>query len=129
VTDHISEQLSIEQLADAVAVSRRTFSRTFAKNANMTPLAFVEQVRVDFSRKLLEETDLPLKTVPFRCGFRSSNHMRIIFARRLDTTPREYRQRFRAQDVPEPREDPNGLSAPVRVRDAPVTPAACEVGA
>jgi hypothetical protein len=52
-------------------------------------------VRVDFSRKLLEETDLPLKTVAFRCGFHSANHMRVIFARRLDTTPRDYRQRFR----------------------------------
>ncbi len=97
VTDHIDEQLSIEQLADAVGVSRRTFSRVFARNANMTPSAFVEQVRVDFSRKLLEETDLPLKTVAFRCGFHSANHMRTIFAKRLDTTPREYRQRFRSE--------------------------------
>lgn len=98
VTDRISEQLSIEELADAVAVSRRTFSRVFAKDAHMTPSAFVEQVRVDFARKLLEETDLPLKTVAFRCGFHSANHMRIIFARRLDTTPREYRQRFRERE-------------------------------
>lgn len=104
VTDHISEQLSIEELADAVAVSRRTFSRIFAKNANMTPSAFVEQVRIDFSRKLLEETDLPLKTVAFRCGFHSASHMRIIFTKRLDTTPREYRLRFRLQEFVEPRE-------------------------
>ena len=97
VTEHISEQLSMEQLADAVSVSRRTFSRIFAKSANMTPSAFVEQVRIDFSRKLLEETDLPLKTVAFRCGFHNSNQMRFIYARRLDTTPREYRERFRQQ--------------------------------
>jgi transcriptional regulator GlxA family with amidase domain len=95
VTEHMSEQLSIEQLADAVAVSRRTFSRLFAKNASMTPSAFVEQVRIDHSRKLLEETDLPLKTVAFRCGFHSASHMRMIFAKRLQSTPRAYRQRFR----------------------------------
>jgi transcriptional regulator GlxA family with amidase domain len=105
VTDHLNEQLSIEQLADAVAVSRRTFSRTFAKDASMTPSAFVEQVRVDFARKLLEETDLPLKTVAFRCGFRSGNHMRVIFTRRLDTTPREYRQRFRDQELGEQQDE------------------------
>jgi transcriptional regulator GlxA family with amidase domain len=110
VTDHISEQLSIEQLADAVAVSRRTFSRMFAKDASMTPSAFVEQIRVDFSRKLLEETDLPLKTVAFRCGFHSANHMRVIFARRLDTTPREYRQRFRSNEMGEPQEEVLDLS-------------------
>ena len=98
VTDHLGEQLSMEQLADAVSVSRRTFSRIFARSANMTPSAFVEQVRVDHSRKLLEETDLPLKTVAFRCGFRNSNQMRFIYSRRLDTTPREYRERFRRQE-------------------------------
>lgn len=95
VTDHISEALSIEQLADAVGVSRRTFSRVFAKHADVTASVFVEQVRVDFARKLLEETDVPLKTVAFRCGFHSATHMRMIFARRLDTTPRQYRSDFR----------------------------------
>jgi transcriptional regulator GlxA family with amidase domain len=119
VTDHISEQLSIDQLADAVAVSRRTFSRIFAKDASMTPSAFVEQVRVDFSRKLLEETDLPLKTVAFRCGFHSANHMRVIFARRLDTTPREYRQRFRNNELGESQEASLDLSMVAGARGAP----------
>ncbi len=105
VTDHLSEQLSIEQLADAVGVSRRTFSRTFAKDTDMTPSAFVEQVRVEFSRKLLEETDLPLKTVAFRCGFHSASHMRVIFTKRLGTSPSEYRERFRGQAFAAPREE------------------------
>ncbi|OUL77854.1 hypothetical protein CA603_35315 [Paraburkholderia hospita] len=56
-------------------------------------------MRVDFSRNLLEETDLPLKTVAFRRGFHSASQMRAIFTRRLDTTPREYSQRFRDQAV------------------------------
>jgi transcriptional regulator GlxA family with amidase domain len=113
VTDHISEPLSIEDIADAVGVSRRTFSRVFAKDAQMTPLAFVEQVRVDYSRKLLEETDLPMKTVAFRCGFHSGNHMRTIFSRRMATTPREYRLRFR---------DPSqsGPAVPMEAADAGV---------
>ena len=121
VTDHIGEPLSIEQLADAVAVSRRTFSRVFAKDAHMTPSAFVEQVRVDFSRKLLEETDLPLKTVAFRCGFRSASHMRVNFARRTGTTPREYRLRFRTRDAGAPEED---ASQPPAAGDGGGVPAA-----
>jgi transcriptional regulator GlxA family with amidase domain len=95
VTEHITDTLSIEQLASAVSVSRRTFSRLFSKYAKVTPSAFVEQVRVDAARKLLEETDAPLKTVAFNCGFHSATHMRAIFFRRLNVTPRQYRQRFR----------------------------------
>jgi transcriptional regulator GlxA family with amidase domain len=123
VTDHISEQFSIEQLADAVAVSRRTFSRIFAKNACVTPSAFVEQMRVDFSRKVLEETDLPLKTVAFRCGFRSGNHMREIFKRRLDITPQEYRQRVRSSRLAEPPRDESYDSSPsARARNVLIAP-------
>ncbi|WP_341319519.1 GlxA family transcriptional regulator [Paraburkholderia sp. IMGN_8] len=95
VTEHITDALSIEQLADAVGVSRRTFSRVFAKYAKVTPSAFVEQVRVDSARKLLEDSDAPLKTVAYKCGFRSATHMRTTFSRRLEVTPKQYRQRFR----------------------------------
>jgi transcriptional regulator GlxA family with amidase domain len=120
VTDHIAEQLSMEQLADALSVSRRTFSRTFAKGANMTPSAFVEQVRIDHSRKLLEETDLPLKTVAFRCGFRNSNQMRFIYERRLDTTPRAYRERFRRQESTASEADAAVMSVVTAASDARV---------
>jgi transcriptional regulator GlxA family with amidase domain len=95
VTEHISEAISMDQLADAVSVSRRTFSRIFSKYAAVTPAVFVEQVRVDHARKMLEDTDAPLKTIAFNCGFRNSTHMRMIFSRRLNTTPKEYRSNFR----------------------------------
>ena len=100
VTDHVSEALTIEDIADAVGFSRRTFSRTFAKDAKVTPSVFVEQVRINFARKLLEETDVPLKTVAFRCGFRNATQMRMIFSRQLNTTPKLYRERFRLEDTP-----------------------------
>lgn len=95
VTDHISEALTIEDIADAVGVSRRTFSRAFARHAHVTPSVFVDQLRIDFARKLLEETDVPLKTVAFRCGFNNATQMRMIFARQLSTTPKLYRERHR----------------------------------
>ena len=97
VTEHISDALSIEQIADAVGVSRRTFSRAFAKHARVTPSVFVDQVRIDYSRRLLEETDLPMKTVAYRSGFNSATQMRMIFSRQLDTTPMLYRNRMSRQ--------------------------------
>lgn len=100
VSDHIDEAFSIEQLADAVSMSRRTFSRVFAKHADVTPTVFVEQMRVDHARKLLESTDAPLKTIAFNCGFHNSTHMRMIFTRRLNVTPKEYRLKFKATEQP-----------------------------
>lgn len=97
VRDHIADTLSIDQLASAVSVSRRTFSRMFAKYAKVTPSTFVEQIRVDTARKLLEDSDAPLKTVAFQCGFHNATHMRMTFFRRLNVTPQQYRQRFRGE--------------------------------
>jgi AraC-like DNA-binding protein len=56
--------------------------------------------------------------VAFRCGFHSANHMRVIFARRLDTTPREYRQRFRSNEMGEPQEEALDLSMAAAARGA-----------
>jgi transcriptional regulator GlxA family with amidase domain len=95
VTEHLTDALSIEQLASAVSISRRTFSRLFSKYAKVTPSAFVEQVRVDSARKLLEDSDAPLKTVAYQCGFSNATQMRSTFSRRLSVTPKQYRERFR----------------------------------
>jgi transcriptional regulator GlxA family with amidase domain len=101
VSEHLTETLSIEELASAASVSRRTLSRVFAKNAKVTPSVFVEQIRVDTARKFLEDTDAPLKTVAFKCGFHSATHMRTTFSRRLNVTPKEYRLRFRGDAAPQ----------------------------
>jgi len=100
VTEHMTETLSMAQIADAVGVGRRTFSRVFAKDAKVTPSVFVEQVRIDAARKLLEETALPLKTIAYRCGFHSATHMRMIFTRCLGITPSLYQQRFQSTANP-----------------------------
>jgi AraC-like DNA-binding protein len=84
-----------------MGVSRRTFSRAFAKHAGVTPSVFVDQIRVDFARKLLQETDLPLKTIAFRSGFHNAAQMRMTFARQMSTTPALYRERIRASEVPD----------------------------
>jgi transcriptional regulator GlxA family with amidase domain len=99
VSEHLTDTLSIDELANAASVSRRTLSRAFAKNAKVTPSVFVEQVRVDTARRLLEDSNAPLKTVAFQCGFRSATHMRTTFSRRLDVTPKQYRQRFRGEEA------------------------------
>jgi transcriptional regulator GlxA family with amidase domain len=94
INDHLSDVLSIEQLSDAVYVSRRTLARIFAKYLQTTPSAFVDQVRVGAAKKLLEERNIPMKTVAFDCGFHNATHMRMVFQRQINVTPMQYRQQF-----------------------------------
>jgi transcriptional regulator GlxA family with amidase domain len=54
----------------------------------------VEKIRVEAVRRLLEETDLPIKRVAAACGFSGEERLRRAFARQVGTTPAEYRARF-----------------------------------
>ena len=90
-----SSDLRVEALATRAGMSPRTFARAFAATSGTTPARFVEHVRLDAARRLLEDTALPVETVAGRCGFGSAEVMRRAFGRRLGTAPADYRKRFR----------------------------------
>jgi transcriptional regulator GlxA family with amidase domain len=62
----------------------------------MTPAAYVEALRVERARTLLETTELLLDEVAHRCGFGTVETMRRAFLRRLRVSPSDYRSRFAA---------------------------------
>ncbi|PXW92418.1 AraC family transcriptional regulator with amidase-like domain [Sphaerotilus hippei] len=86
--------LRLETLAALVALSPRHLSRAFVRDTGLTPAAFVEQVRLQQARQLLEQTALPLSRVAQRCGFASADVMGRCFRRRLGLTPLDHRTRF-----------------------------------
>ncbi|WEJ74854.1 GlxA family transcriptional regulator [Pseudomonas sp. PSE14] len=94
VVDHIDEPLSVDRLAELVAMSPRNFSRAFQREVNLTPMQYVQNARIDHARKLLEGSELPLKVVARRSGFGSPRHMRTVFGERIGMTPTQYRQHF-----------------------------------
>ena len=67
------------------------FARLFAKDVQMTPMAFLQCARIGRARQLLETTDLPLKTVAFHAGFGSVRYMRFLFSEKLGLNPTQYR--------------------------------------
>jgi transcriptional regulator GlxA family with amidase domain len=91
----IAGRHSLDSLAAVAVMSPRNLARHFVQEAGVTPHEFIERVRVDAARRLLEEGDRPLKTVAFDSGFRSADRMRIVFVSRLGVTPAQYRASFR----------------------------------
>ena len=93
--EHLAEDLSVGALADRLHLSERQFARVFRRELGTTPGDYVEQLRVERARNVLETDAAPLETVASRCGFAGAEVMRRAFQRRLGTSPSEYRQRFR----------------------------------
>ena len=53
----------------------------------VTPARMVEKIRVEAVRRILEETDMPIKRIAAQCGFAQEERLRRAFARQVGTTP------------------------------------------
>ena len=93
---HPKADLSVPALADRMAMSPRNFSRLFHSETGLTPAEFAEQARADAARCKLEQTLLPVETIAEECGFANPERMRRTFQRLFDTSPADYRARFRS---------------------------------
>jgi transcriptional regulator GlxA family with amidase domain len=81
-------------LAERVGMSPRHFSREFTRLVGASPGRYVEQVRVEAARRLLESESLSVTDAAKRCGFGTAETMRQAFVRRVGTSPDDYRRRF-----------------------------------
>lgn len=94
VLKNIDEEFNIERLAKLAAMSPRHFTRVFTREMKITPMEFVQNVRIDHARQLLETSDIPIKAVAYHSGFGSTRYMRILFSEKLGLTPAQYRRQF-----------------------------------
>ena len=95
IVSNPDEDLSVEALADRMAMSPRNFSRVFCHEIGMTPAKFVERARLEAARTLMLRSDLPMESIAGKCGFNNSEQMRRSFQRFLNISPQEYRSNFR----------------------------------
>ncbi len=86
--------LGLAALAKVAGVSPRHLSRLFHAEQGMSPAAYVEVMRIDIARQLLEDSAAPIKAVAYAAGFGSTATLRRAFMRRIGVTPLEYRLRF-----------------------------------
>ena len=93
---HPKADLSVPALAERMAMSPRNFSRLFHRETGLTPAQFAEQVRADAARCKLEQTLSPVESIAEECGFANPERMRRTFQRLFDTSPADYRARFRS---------------------------------
>lgn len=90
------KDLSVEALADRMAMSPRNFARLFRSETGDTPAQFADRARADAARCKLEQTVVPVETIAEECGFGNTERMRRTFQRLFEVSPHDYRARFRS---------------------------------
>lgn len=92
--DRLAQPLDVAAMSAHAGVSPRTFARRFREETGTTPLQWLLSRRVLEARRLLEESDLPVETIAWRCGFGTAASLRDHFRRATATTPTAYRRAF-----------------------------------
>ncbi|MEV6840336.1 GlxA family transcriptional regulator [Streptomyces sp. NPDC051133] len=94
ITEHPAGDLTVESLAARARLSPRHFARAFREETGMTPGRYVDRIRLEHARRLLEDTAGGIEDISRASGYGTPEAMRRAFLKSLGTPPREYRTRF-----------------------------------
>lgn len=98
IAKYPNKNWQLAKMSEVANVTERTLHRHFIREFGETPSRFVEGIRLDLAKTLLEQGNMNLEEIAVECGFRSEQTLRRAFARQLKVTPNEYRARFGFED-------------------------------
>jgi transcriptional regulator GlxA family with amidase domain len=92
----------VEQMISRSKLAERTFKRRFSAATGLTPIDYVQRLRVEDAKRRLERTDAPVDEIGWRVGYEDAAFFRRLFKRTTGMTPGAYRKRFRIPDFARP---------------------------
>jgi transcriptional regulator GlxA family with amidase domain len=92
---HLATQLGVEELAGAVHLSVRHFSRLFRAETGLSPAKVVESLRLQAARVLLEQSKQSIGIIAAETGFGDQERMRRAFVRAFGQSPQSLRRSAR----------------------------------
>jgi transcriptional regulator GlxA family with amidase domain len=94
---NLRKPLTVEDLADAVHLSPRQFSRAFRSETGKSPAKAVEHLRLEAARLMIEQTHHPIDVVATETGFADRERMRRAFLRAFGQPPQVIRRNARTE--------------------------------
>lgn len=91
---HFREHDAIPQVTGLVATPERTLKRRFKAATGTSLLDYVQNLRVEEAKRLLENTDLPMEEIGEQTGYSDTSFFRRLFKRLTGLTPSQYRRMF-----------------------------------
>ena len=91
--NNLQQPIDVRQLADNLYVSYSWFRKMFREKTGCSPAAYHQQLRLEQAQKLLCETDLPVRQISERLGFKTQNHFSALFKRKTGLSPSESRKK------------------------------------
>lgn len=95
--ENVFGELTVQEVADSVPITRRSLERKFRERIGRTPLAEIRRLRIARVKELLATTDLPIPKVAVASGYGTPEYMATVFKSETNQTPLKYRSATRAR--------------------------------
>lgn len=92
LTENFTEPISLSKLATQFGVSKYSISRIFSEKLHTSLSQYINTLRVNYAKTLLQRTDEDILSISFTCGFENSRTFNREFLKICGCTPREYRK-------------------------------------
>ena len=92
--EHYGQVIVIDELAQRFGFGVRNFKRRFKDATGYAPLAYLQTLRLEKAKHLLETTRMSLDSITFKVGYEDSNSFRRLFQQRVGLLPASYRKKF-----------------------------------
>ncbi len=94
IEEHLTEELSLGQVAAAVHTSTFYFCKLFKKATGLNFTAFVSRLRTEKAKNLLLNPNLRVSEIAYEVGFQSLTHFNRVFKKVVGQSPTEYREQL-----------------------------------
>ncbi|GET31374.1 hypothetical protein PbJCM13498_02370 [Prolixibacter bellariivorans] len=88
-------ELSLEQVSEHTGVTPRRIAQFIQETYDCNFKTYINRIRINESKRLLRETDLPIGEIAFKVGFGNQSHFNRVFKNQTQQSPSQYRESVR----------------------------------
>jgi len=94
IENHLGEEISIAKLSVKFSISQRTLNRRFKQATSHSVISYVQQLRVEKAKYILERKNIPFDELAHDLGYENVSFFRKLFKQHVGLTPKDYRRGF-----------------------------------
>jgi len=94
--DDFKDGVVLEDVCRHVGLSKRGLEKAFKKHLGDSPAAVLRQIRLNYAKNSLTQTDAKIESIALECGYSNSSNLSHAFNREVGMSPQDYRHRYRS---------------------------------
>lgn len=92
IEEYFTNELSVENIADEVSMSKRNFFRRFRAATGLNPIEYIQRIRMEAAKKYLEQGQVSIALIPEKVGYNDLKTFRSIFKKTTGYSPMAYKK-------------------------------------